>query len=131
GRPFSPKGPRRGARLGGGPFDPAAHALCEPARSAPMFRLELLIQHGTSQRLRQQGAIAGDEPAGLGEPSVGADKVRPRQAVTVEEHDVVAARFTDRAVANLAGAETAVLVPDMGEPHAEPWLPLLDQRRRR
>ena len=46
------------------------------------------------------------------------------------ENDVVAARRADRAVADFAGAKTAMLVPDMGERHAKPRLPLLDQRGR-
>ena len=60
---------------------------------------------------------------------MGGDKIGPRQAIAVEKHEVVAARFTDRAIADFAGAKAAMLVPDMGERNTEPRLPLLHQRR--
>ena len=56
------------------------------------------------------------------------DEIRPRDAVAVEKHAVVAARRADRAVADLGGAKSAIHLPDMGERHAEARLPALDQR---
>ena len=94
-----------------------------------MLGFELPGEHVLGQGFRQQRAIAGDEPAGLGKPSVDADEIRPRQAVAVEKYDVIAVGYADRAIADFAGAKAAMLVPDMGERNAEPGLPLLDQRR--
>ncbi len=59
---------------------------------------------------------------------MGRDEIGPRQAVAVEEHDIIAARRADRPIADFAGAEAAMLVPHMREGHAELRLVLLDQR---
>ena len=68
-----------------------------------------------------------NQPA-LGQPAMGGDEIRPRDAVAVEENAVAAARGEDGAVADLGGAEAAILVPDVIEAMAELSLPALDQR---
>ena len=65
---------------------------------------------------------------------MGGDEIRPRDAIAVEENDIVAARGENRAVADFGGAEAAVLVPDMLEAVADLGLlglPALHQRRGR
>ena len=94
-------------------IEPAAEPLPEPVARCPSVRVRAAAPAPPRSSLRQQRAIAGDEPAGLGEPSMGGDEIRPRQAVAVEEHDIVAARCADRAIADFAGAKAAMLVPDM------------------
>ena len=64
---------------------------------------------------------------GCGQPAMGGDEIRPHDAVAVEKDAVVAARGQDRAVADFAGAKSAIFVPDMLEAVAEFGLPGLDQ----
>ena len=93
-----------------------------------MFRFERPAQNHVGQCLSQQSPIAGDEPAGFGEPPMGRDEIRPREAVAVEEHDIFAARRADRPIADFAGAEAAMLMPHMRKGYAELRLVLLGQR---
>ena len=58
----------------------------------PRAELEAIAQHRVGLLLREQHAVAGDEPAALGKPPVQRDEVRPHDAVAVEKHAVVAAR---------------------------------------
>jgi hypothetical protein len=59
---------------------------------------------------------------------MGRDEIRPREAVAVEEHDIIASRRADRSVADFASAEVAMLVPHMREGHTHLGLVSLDQR---
>ena len=63
---------------------PAAVASRQVSGSRPSARMR------SRQCGRQQHPVAGDETARLGEPAVGRDEIRPRDAVAVEE-DAVAA----------------------------------------
>src|SRR5215467_1858849 len=94
------------------PVDPAPGALGDPAGKAPLLGLEAVVQDALRQFARQQNPIAGDEPAGLGEPAMGGDEVGPRDAVAVEEDAVAAGARPDRAVADLGEAKAAVAVPE-------------------
>jgi hypothetical protein len=94
-----------------------------------MLGFELPGKHVLGQSLRQQRAISGDEPAGLGEPAVVADKIRPCQAIAIEKYDVVTVRCAERTIANFARAKAAMFVPNMSKGHAEPGLPFFDQGR--
>ena len=49
---------------------PIGYLLGQPAGHAPRFRRQLLAQHLGGQRVRQQDAIAGDEPARLGQAAI-------------------------------------------------------------
>ena len=62
---------------------------------------------------------------------MGGDKIRPHDAISVQENDITAARGQDRAIADFGGAKAAVLVPDMREPVADLGLAGLDQLRGR
>ena len=68
--------------------DAAARALRQPLRQAPALGREFFAQHARGQRGRQQHAVAGDEPARLGETPVRGDEIRLHEAVAVEENDV-------------------------------------------
>ena len=112
-------------------IDAAARTLRQPIRKTPALRRELFAQHFRRQFGREQDAVAGDEPAALGETAMGGDEIRPRDAIAVEENDIVAARGENGAVADFGGAEAAVLVPDVLEAAADPGLPAFHQRRGR
>lgn len=74
------------------------------------------LQQGTlGKRLRQQYAVAGDEPAFFGQRLMTSDKVGGRHAVAVAEEDVIGRSRRQRAIADCGRAEAAVLVPDMIE----------------
>ena len=65
------------------------------------------------QTLRHQDAVAGDEPAGLGEPAMRGDEARPRDAIAVQEDEIASRAFADAEIADLGETEAAVLVPHM------------------
>ena len=121
-------GPSGRRSAGSRRLTPPRRRCASQRREPPGLRLQALAQNFFGERARQQHAVAGDEPAGLGEPPMGGDEVRPQDAVAVEEDAVVAARREDRPVADLAGAEAAMLVPGVRERDAEPRLPARDQR---
>ncbi len=54
------------------------------------------------------------------------DKIRPRDAVAVEEDAVGAARSENCAVADFRGAEAAIFMPDAVEPAADFPIPGID-----
>ena len=107
--------------------DAAAQPLNHPSVKAPGFRRQSVPQYFGGECRGQENAVAGHEPARRGKPAVGSDEIRPHDAIAVEEDAVDAARRQDRAVANLGGAKSVVLMPDMREPMAEPVHPGLDQ----
>src|SRR5712691_4616217 len=82
-------------------IDVAARALGDPVGKTPMLGLEPFDQDALGQLARQQDAVAGDEPAGLGETAMGGHEVAPRDAVAVEKDAIAAGAGTDRAVADL------------------------------
>ena len=113
------------------PVDAAAQAFA-PA-NAPKLQLSgVSFSRSTLRRQfrRQQNAVAGDEAARFGQTAMRGDEIRPRDAVAVEEDAVGAARGEDRAVADLGGAEAAVLVPDVIEAAADLAFPGFDQSPR-
>ena len=73
------------------------------------------MQHALGKIARQQDAVAGGEPAGLGEAAVGGDEITPRDAVAVDEDDISPGARADAEVADLGEPKTSVLVPDMLE----------------
>ena len=67
----------------------------------------------------QQDAVAGDEPAVLGETSVPRNEIAGGYAIAVGENDVIRLCRRNGPVANGSGAETAVLVPDVAHAHGQ------------
>src|ERR1044072_1163937 len=65
-------------------------AAAHERREAPLLGLELAREYVSGQRLRQQDAIARDEPAGLGERTVPRNEVIARNAIAVEENAIAA-----------------------------------------
>jgi hypothetical protein len=90
-----------------------------------------MCQHRVGQRLRQQNAIAGDEPAGLGKPAMSRDEIGAWDAIAVEKHAIGAAAPRDRAIADFGRAETRMLVPHMGERTPQLCAPMRDGLLRR
>src|SRR5262249_46279679 len=58
------------------PIDAATQPLPDPARCAPRLRLCVVAQHHCREGLREQYAVAGDEPAGLCQLAMPRDEVR-------------------------------------------------------
>ena len=81
---------------------------CSGNRSASTLRVKVF---------RQEYAVARDHPAALGQPAVLRDVVGPRNAVAVEEQQVVARRPFGGAIACCTGAKAAVFLPDVLDGH--------------
>ena len=86
-------------------------------------------EHGIGQFARQQNAVAGDEPARLGEPAMRGDEIGARQAIAVEEDAEFAGARANAAVADLAAAEAEMLVADVLERHRQARRPAFDDAR--
>src|SRR5262245_26980215 len=97
------------------PIDSAAQAVPAPAPRAPRLRSQLLAQHGIGKGRREQYAVSGDEPSGLGELAMCGDEIGCRDAVAVKEDAVIPAASENGAVADFRGAKAAVPLPDMAE----------------
>ena len=60
---------------------------------------------------------------------MGGDKVRPSEAIAIEEDAQRPPARTNASIANLAAAEAAVLLTHMLKLNGETWLPALDETR--
>jgi hypothetical protein len=115
------------------PVDIVAAAPADPGRKIPVFRLEMLRQDAPREILRHQDAVAGDEPTALSQRTMTCNEAGTRDAIAIEEDTIVAPAFEDRAIADFAGTEPAMFMPDVFEAAAKfrfPkfLFPLRDQR---
>ena len=87
---------------------PLTEALLETAKE---MRDADLLDAATYEKItlrhRRPQAPASDAMSG--------DEIGPGEAIAVEKYDVHTARCADRAIADFAGAKSAMLMPDMGE----------------
>src|SRR5690242_15147237 len=111
-------------------IDAAAQALARESAERPGVRCEPVRQNGRGQFARQQNAIADHEPARLIKPPVGGNKIRPGQAIAVEENAQRALARPNAAIANLAAAKAAVFVTDMLDRDRQARFPVLNKARR-
>ena len=84
-------------------------------RPPPAPEGKLLFRRPLAQPPVQQHAIAADEPARRRQVSVLGDEIGERQAIAVEEDDVVAGRDGAGAIAGHRGAKAVIGLPDMAE----------------
>src|SRR6202521_5933244 len=109
----------------------APRAMDHPARKAPQFRFQPLMEDAVGQLPRQQDAGAGDEPAGLGEAPMRRHEVASRDAVAIEKYDVGAGAGANGAVADRRQPEAAILVPHMLDRDRSPGRPFAHHPRGR
>ena len=96
-----------------------------------MLELDRFVENLACELAREQHAVAGHEPGALGQPAVSGDEVCTRDAIAVQEYAIGAAARQDAAVADLAGAKSAVLMPDVAKRRREMRGLRLDECARR
>jgi len=82
--------------------------------------VDVFAQNALGEPLAQQDAAAGNQEAGLRQRPVAADEVALRDAIAVQENDIVACCRQRAAVARHGGAKAFVRLPDMFQGHRRP-----------
>src|SRR5205823_4277314 len=75
---------------------------------------------------RQQHAIAGDEPSGLGECTVTRDEIGTRQTIAVKKDAIVATTREDGAIADFCSTKSGIRLPDMADRDTDARMPAPD-----
>ena len=88
--------------------------------------VDVLAQRAFGQPLAQENAAAGNQEAGLRQRPMAADEVALRDAIAVQENDIVACCRQSAAVARHGGAKAVVRLPDMFQGHRRPGGQALD-----
>jgi hypothetical protein len=118
------KRPEREKKQRGNTVDPASTPHLSPFPECPGFRLKLLFQDLFRKRLRHQKAVARNEPAKLRKRTMRFYKIRPYDAVTIEQDAILAGGRKNGAIADFGKPETVVGLPDMNNTAMKPGLPI-------